>query len=107
MACFLALGDGHELADEINYGDDQRAKRDGAETVGHGAAEGASCGAGRNGGVTGCLAGAEEPGAVDAGDGGVDCVFEPFRNPVGGEGDEDDETDDASIGAGVVIRAGS
>lgn len=79
---FLLLGDGDSLADHVDEGDDEGAKGDAAEGVGHAAFEGAAGGAA---GDAARFAGAEEPGAVDAGDGGVDDVFDEFGDPLGEE----------------------
>ena len=88
LAGFLALRDRDELANAVYYCHDQRAETDGAEAVGYCAAEGASRCAGRDSSVRRGFPAAEEPRAVDASDGGVDCVLEPLGDPVGGEGDE-------------------
>lgn len=90
-------GDGAQLAQELDDGDNEAAEGDGAEGVGEGALEGAA------GGVLGEVVRAEVPGAVDAGDGGVDGVLEPLGDPVHGEGDEGDEADDAGVAAGGVV----
>ena len=96
---FVLLSDAAGLAEHVDDGDDQGAEGDGPEAVGHGAAEGAGGGApGHSAG----FAAAEVPGAVDAGDGDVDGVFDPFGDPVAGKGDEDEETDDGRAGAAAT-----
>jgi hypothetical protein len=95
----ILLRDAAGLAEHVDDGDDEGPEGDGPEAVGHGAAEGAGCGApGHSAG----FAAAEVPGAVDAGDGDVDGVFDPFGDPVAGEGDEDEETDDGCAGAAAT-----
>ena len=107
LRSLVVLRDAAGLAEHVDESDDKRAETDAAKGVSHGALEGASGGATRH---TARLAGAEEPAAVDAGDGGVDGVFDPFGDPVAGERDEDDQADDCGRGAaaaGCACRVGA
>lgn len=87
LGSFLLLRDGARLPEHLNQGENERTEADAAEGVGGGATEGAARGT-----VGHALrrVGEEVPGAVDAGDGGVYGVLEPFAEPVHGKGDVDD-----------------
>ena len=112
LRSFVILRNTTGLAEHVDKSDDEGAKTDAAKRISHGTLEGARRCATRH---SAGLAGAEEPAAVDAGDGGVDGVFDPFGDPVAGECDEDDQADDfgrraattggaCGVGAAVVGR---
>jgi hypothetical protein len=84
----LVAGHGAELAQELNDGDDERAKGDAAEAVGEGAASGTT------GGSLGWVVRAEVPCAEHTRDDDMSGILDPFGDPVGGEGDEDEQTND-------------
>lgn len=83
LLCLLLLCYAYSLADHVDEGNDEGTKGDTAKGVGHAAFESAAGGATRH---AAGFAGAEEPRAVDAGDGGVDGVFDPFADPLGESG---------------------
>ena len=104
LLSFLRLGDADGLTDHVDERNDQGAEADTAERVGQRTAQSASSGA------CGHISRAEEPRAIYAGDDGVYRIFQPFRDPVAGEGDEHQQTDDFSAGAiasagGIVATA--
>ena len=96
---FVLLGDAASLADHVDDGDDEGAEADAAEGVGHGALESTSRGALRH---STRLTSAEEPTAVHARDRAMQGIFDPFGDPVTGEGDKDDEADDFCRGASTA-----
>ena len=93
------------MTQTVDDGDDQTAEANGAKAVGQGASRGAASWA------LGHVVRAEVPAAVDTGNGGVDQVLEDFGDPVSGEGDEDDQSDDrggrAAASAGVTCWVGA
>ena len=104
---FLLLSYGDGLPEHVDQGNDQGTERDAAKGVCHSTAE---CTSSDAAGHSTWLSGAEEPTAVDASDGGVQGVFEPFGYPVSCEGDEDYEPDDfcrgttCAVGSTIGIR---
>ena len=93
------------LAKELDNGNQQTAQSNGTEAVCQGALGGSSSG------ILGEVVGVKVPRAVYTSDCRVDCVLDPLGEPVHGEGDEDDETDDlalatTTIGARGVIVGG-
>lgn len=99
---FLLLSYGDGLPKHVDQGNDQGAERDAAKGVCHSAAE---CTSSDAAGHSTWLSGAEEPASVDAGDGGVQGILQPFGYPVSCKGDEDYKPDD--FGRGTSCAAGS
>lgn len=93
------LGYADSLADHVDECDDEGTKGDTAKGVGHAAFEGAAGGAARH---AAGFAGAEEPRAVDTGDGGVDGVFDPFANPLEESG-VSKRSDEVGLGIGSKL----
>jgi len=94
-----------DLAKELNNGDQQTAQSDGTKAVCQGALGGSSSG------ILGEVVRVEVPRAVYTSDCRVDRVLDPLGEPVHGEGDEGDETNDLALattttGARGVIVGG-
>lgn len=101
--CSLLIASGiANLAKELDNGNQQATQSNGTEAVCQGTlGRGAS-------GILGEVVRVEVPGAIYASDYRVDRVLEPLGDPVHGECDKDEETNDlaltaTSIGAGGVI----
>lgn len=93
----LLAGNGANLAQELNNGDKQAAEADGAEAVSE-----STLGRGA-GGILGEVVDAEVPGAVDAGNDGVDCVFEPLADPVHSKRDKHHKTNHLGLATVLAV----
>lgn len=89
-----------DKTEELNDGDNETAKADGAEAVGQSAFRGGA------GSVLGEVVDAEVPRSINTGDDGVDNVLDELGDPVHGEGDEGDETNDSTLAATTVCAVG-
>jgi len=98
-AANLVPRDGADLAQELDNGDEQAAQADGAEAVRQRAAGGATSR------TLGEVVHAKVPGPVDARDGRVDSVFQPFGDPVHGKRDVDHEADQRRLAAPAPVGA--
>ena len=89
----IALSGRAELTKSLDDSYKQTSKTDTAEAVGHGPLE-STAGRALWHGVR-----VEIPGAVYAGDGSVDCVLQPFGDPVHGEGNENQQANHFAVSA--------
>lgn len=80
----LALGDGTELAEELDNSHEKTAQADGSKAV----CQSTLGGTPRR--ILGEVVDAKVPRGVDAGNGGVDGVLEPLRDPVHGKSHKHD-----------------
>jgi hypothetical protein len=83
VASCLVASHGTELAQELDDGHDERAKGDAAKAVGKSTTSGAASS------TFGRVVRAEVPCSIDTRDNDMSGVLDPFRDPVGGERDED------------------
>jgi hypothetical protein len=90
IASCLVASHRAELAQELNDGHDERAKGDAAKAVGKSTASGAASG------TLGRVVRAEVPCSIDTRDNDMRGVLDPFRDPVGGERDEDEQSNDGT-----------
>lgn len=103
----ILLRDAACLSKHVDDCDDQGAKRDRTEAVGHSAAESTRCGTFWH---SSWFSRAKVPRAVHTRDSDVKGVLDPLRDPKAGECDENQETNDRRTGAILTagwIRAGA
>ena len=86
--CFLLACDTACLSEHVDNCNDQTSKTNTAETVGQGATGSSS------GDVLGRVVRAEVPRAVNSRDDDMDHVLEELGDPIHGERDEDEKTND-------------
>lgn len=83
---FVLSSNRADLAQEVDDGHNQTAETDAAKTVGQGSFQCAASSSPRQ------VVRVEIPGTIHTGNGDMDRVLQPFRNPVHGKCDEDDQT---------------
>lgn len=87
----LLTSDRAQLSEELDDGDKQASQADGTEAVSESASGRTACS------VLGEVVDAKVPGTVDTRDDGVDCVLEPFRNPVRCERDKHGQSNNLAL----------
>ena len=99
LLCGFASSDGAKVAEKLDNGDKQTTQADGAKAVGEGALGGTASG------ILGEVVDAEVPGAKHTRDDGVDCVFEPFGDPVHGKRHKSYQSDDLGLATPTPVSA--